>query len=57
MESLPKFEEQQGNGINNDDKSSLKDTYGLSTRVALGRLYEEIEKILLNYEQKYAEER
>ncbi|KAL9880064.1 transmembrane protein 94 isoform X1 [Glossina fuscipes] len=56
MESLPKFEEQQGNGINNDDKSPLKDTYGLSTRVALGRLYEEIEKILLNYEQKYAEE-
>uniref|UniRef100_A0A1A9WGE0 Transmembrane protein 94 n=1 Tax=Glossina brevipalpis TaxID=37001 RepID=A0A1A9WGE0_9MUSC len=54
MESLLKSE-QRGNGIDND-KLSLKDSYGLSTRAALGRLYVEIEKILLNYEQKYTEE-
>lgn len=31
--------------------------YGLSTKVALGRLHDEIEKMLRDYERKWREER
>lgn len=46
----PQFEQQYGTGNNGKP-------YGLSTKVALGRLHQEIEKMLRGYEQKWKEER
>ncbi|XP_058988046.1 transmembrane protein 94-like isoform X1 [Musca domestica] len=48
----PPYNEENGGGPPNN----IKEGYGLSTKVALGRLHDEIEKILKEYEQKWEAE-